>query len=204
MNGYQVALLPLGGTSVGYPGTSGREAQPAMTKKEDHHTPAGPQARVRLTLFLLVALLVAPGLARAGEERLRDIVASGTGKTAEAAVHNAQRNAVEQVVNAYVHAAGNGVKDDIVREQILTLSDRYVERYALVGAAATDTEGLVRVRIRAKVRETELLGRLTEAKLVGQPVDGETMFTQWAIKSQASRSARLLRKMLEELEWMLL
>jgi len=65
------------------------------------------------------------------------VVASGIGKTEDAALKQAFSNAVTQVVGTIVDAETMVQNDKIISEQILTYSNAIVTKYAPVGKPVT-------------------------------------------------------------------
>ena len=125
--------------------------------------------------FALSALLLLVGVvsSKASEPLAGDtqeVIASGTGHNAEAALGNAYRNAVSQVVGALVIGEILVQNDQIIRDRILTLSNGFVHSYDLLGQNTLD-DGLVEIRIRARVKRNDVTSHLQQAGVIQLPVD---------------------------------
>lgn len=144
------------GQTVTLRGKSGKEDKGSLAKlsKED-------QEYVQKRYGNKIASAVA-GTANTTKE-LQEVIATGLGANQDAALKNAWRNAVSQAVGSHVSAERLVENDELVRNEILTLSDGFVESYDVIGNPTNDEGGLVEVRIKAKVRRTELGTQLLKA-----------------------------------------
>ena len=86
------------------------------------------------------------------------VKARGVGIDKNAALKDAYRDAVEQAVGLYVDAESEVKNDELVKDQILTHSNAYIEKYEELGTKTVD--GLVQVRIAATVKKRELAASL--------------------------------------------
>lgn len=119
---------------------------------------------------------------------LQEVVAEGAGTTAEAARKDALRAAVAQVVGMLVVAQDLVQNDALIESKVLTYSDGYVESYEPVGGAV-QRDGLVRVKVRAKVRQGKLTQVLTSNRIRVREVDLRSIQAQSETQDTRSRSA---------------
>lgn len=102
--------------------------------------------------------------ASAEDPTLKKVFAEGVGKDVEKAKKNAYREAVRQVVGAYVDAENVAVNRKLIEDRITMLSSAFVERSEEPEVEQTD-DGLIRVRLLAYVRQTKVLDVLRENKV---------------------------------------
>lgn len=102
--------------------------------------------------------------AAADDPTLKKVFAEGVGKDVEKAKKNAYREAVRQVVGAYVDAENVAVNRKLIDDRITMLSSAFVERSDEPEVEQTD-DGLIRVRLLAYVRQTKVLDVLRENKV---------------------------------------
>lgn len=95
---------------------------------------------------------------------LKKVFAEGVGKDVEKAKKNAYREAVRQVVGAYVDAENVAINRKLIEDRITMLSSAFVERSDEPEVEQTD-DGLIRVRLLAYVRQTKVLDVLRENKV---------------------------------------
>lgn len=91
---------------------------------------------------------------------LVSLVVNGVGVSKEDAEKDAYRNAIRQVVGAYVDAETIIANDEIIKDKVITLSSAYVERAAT--KSAIQENGLFKVTIDATIRITKLLDSLKQ------------------------------------------
>jgi hypothetical protein len=103
-----------------------------------------------------------------------DVVTSGVGRNETDATKDALSNAVRQAIGAVLSAETMVKNDQVIRDQILTYSDGFVEKYEMVGKPDTTYSGLVSVRIRAQVRRSTLVEKVRAANISVAEVDGES------------------------------
>lgn len=85
----------------------------------------------------------------------------GIGVTKIEALKDAYRDAVEQAVGLYVDAEQMVRNEDLVKDQILTQSNAYIENYK-IAKEMTLTDGLVSVTIIADVRKRDLAKKIRD------------------------------------------
>jgi hypothetical protein len=99
--------------------------------------------------------------ATTGEVRV--VVAKGVGTTVEDAKKDAYREAVRQVVGAYVEGDTLTRNDELIEDKVIALSGGLVQKADVIPDSVATSDGLTRLRIRAEVKVTEVmksLGRL--------------------------------------------
>lgn len=84
----------------------------------------------------------------------------GVGTDKDSALKDAYRDAIERAVGLYVDAEQMAKNDELVKDQILTQSNAYIEKYDLVKESTEN--GLVTVRILATVRKSALAKRISD------------------------------------------
>lgn len=116
------------------------------------------------------------GGAQPGAEQdpsVRVVVAEGVGADVEAAKSDAYRQAVRQVVGAFVDATSMVENDKLIEDQVITLSSGFVEKAEPVSESKSG--GLVRMRVRATVRLTKLLDTLNANRIATASVDTDSL-----------------------------
>lgn len=104
------------------------------------------------------------------------VVATGVGLDPEQAKQNAFSAAIEQAVGVLVDAKTIVENDQIVTDQVLTVSRGFVEEFKPI--RSWEKDGLHYVRIQAAVAMTRLADRLTAHKMSVRDVEGELMYRQ--------------------------
>lgn len=113
-----------------------------------------------------------------------DLVTSGVGKDETAATKDALSNAVSQAIGQFVSADTLVQNDQLVRDQILTYSDGFVEHFDAVGKPRLTDGGLVSVTIRATVRRSKLLEKVKASNISVTAVDGKSLFGEAVTKQE--------------------
>jgi hypothetical protein len=108
--------------------------------------------------------------------------------TADAARKDALRQAVSQVVGSLVVASDAVANDELIDSKILTYSDGYVERFEPIGEPQSK-DGLVRIKIRAWVRQGKLTKALADNRVPVKDVDVRSMQGQSETIAEQIRSA---------------
>jgi hypothetical protein len=104
---------------------------------------------------------------------LKVVEVGGAGIDVDAAKKDAYREAVRQVVGAYVNSATRTENDELIEDKVVALSSGSVEKAETLKESAKD--GLVRVRIRATVRVSEVLDSLKKHNIAVAKIDGESL-----------------------------
>lgn len=127
------------------------------------------------------------------------VMATGVGLDADKALRNALRNAVEQTVGMVVDAQTLVKNEQIIKDQVLTYSDGYVEKFEKFREGKRD-DGLFEVKITAVVKRRQLIEKLQQSKVIATRVDGQSLFGELATQMAAGKNAaQLLEKALEGL-----
>lgn len=110
------------------------------------------------------------------DKNLKEVEVSGAGTDIDAAKKDACREAVRQVVGAYVDSKTRTESDELIEDKVISLSSGFVEKMETLKEAKAD--GLVRVRIRATVRISKVLESLKTNRISVSEVDGESLGAQ--------------------------
>jgi hypothetical protein len=128
----------------------------------------------------------------------QEVVAEGVGATADAAIKDAYRNAVRQVVGAVVDAETLVKNDELVDDKILTYSDGFIKGHEEVDGSKKVKDGLHRIKIKARVERRSVITKLKAANITMKEVDGKGMFAEVVTQLDAEKdSAEMLKKQLE-------
>lgn len=92
------------------------------------------------------------------------VYGKGTGTNKMEALKDAYRDAVERAVGLYVDVEQMVENEDLVKDQILTQSNAYIEKYRIV-KENTDSNGLIAITIVAEVRKRDLARKIRGAML---------------------------------------
>lgn len=107
------------------------------------------------------------------DANLRVVVAEGVGADVESAKTDAYRQAVRQVVGAFVDASTMVENDQLIEDRVITLSSGLVEKAEPISESKSG--GLVRMRVRATVRLTKLLDTLNANRIATASVDTDSL-----------------------------
>lgn len=114
---------------------------------------------MNIAKIIVVTVAVIAGIALAEDSELVSVKGKGVGVNEDAALKDAYRDAIETAVGLYVDAEQMVKNDELIKDEILTQSNAYIEGYTSLGKSETD--GLVTVRILAKVRKQELTRKIS-------------------------------------------
>jgi len=112
-------------------------------------------------LMIIAALAFASAFAFAQDAEIVKIKGRGIGTDKTEALKDAYRDAVERAVGLYVDAEQMMKNEELVKDQILTQSNAYIEKYD-VAKETTKPNGLVEVQILAEVRKTALTKKISD------------------------------------------
>ena len=112
-----------------------------------------------LAAMLSVGCLVGSGMAV--DDTLVSSIGKGMGLTAEEALKDSFRDAVERAVGVFVDAEQMVENDELIRDKVLTQSNAYIEKYKKVSERKLDS-GLLEVKIVAEVKKGELTRKLRD------------------------------------------
>jgi hypothetical protein len=101
----------------------------------------------------------------------KEVVVTGLGTDPDKAVQNAFSQAIEQTVGLLVDAETVVKNDQLIRDEILTYSRGYMEKYEVVKRWQED--GLHHAKIRAVVARDKLVEKLGGIKVAVQKIDGD-------------------------------
>ena len=90
-----------------------------------------------------------------GNDNVVSLVASGTGQTKEEAIQNALRSAIEQAYGTFVSANTEVLNDDLVKDEIVTVSAGNIRAYKELSASQLSS-GLYDVSVQAIVSIDQL------------------------------------------------
>lgn len=135
------------------------------------------------------------------------VVAKGVGTTREEALKDAYRDAVERAVGLYVDAESIVENDQLVQNEVLTLSNAYIKECRELGEPKQLAGGLVQVRIVAVVQKQKLTAKLKDVmptQNVAVSLDTtqyQSMVAERATTEKRSGEAKaLVDKLLDELD----
>lgn len=124
-----------------------------------------------LLLLLLAVCVGGERTTYADENATTEVVeVEGAGVDVESARKDACRQAVRQVVGAYLGDKTVVENDELIEDKVIALSSGFVEKVEPIKERKAD--GLVRVKIRATVRKTKVIESLKKNKLSVAKVDG--------------------------------
>ncbi len=125
----------------------------------------------------------------------RELVVTGVGTDPDKAVQNAFSQVIEQTVGVLVDADTVVKNDQLIRDEVLTYSRGYVEKYEVLKRWQED--GLHHATIRAVVARDKLAKKLRAIKISVQDVPGELASRQieFDVKND-EQAAELLKKAL--------
>jgi ribosomal protein S8 len=120
---------------------------------------------------------------------LREVVAEGIGLTPEDALKNAFSRAVESAIGVLVDSTTVVKNDKLIRDEVLTLSNGYIQSYDEL--SRDKQRGLTSVRIKAQVKVEPLVSRLRELSITGKrKVDGASLAAEYTTKKRRSTDAK--------------
>ena len=97
----------------------------------------------------------------AEDDSLVLVLAKGRGETAELALKDSFRDAVERAVGVFVDAESQAENDALICDKILTQSNAYIENYRTVSERKAEN-GIFEVKIVAKVKKAQLTRKLRD------------------------------------------
>ena len=101
-----------------------------------------------------------------GLPEAKEVIVTGVGTDPDKAIQNAFSQAIEQTVGFLVDAETVVKNDQLIRDEILTYSRGYVEKYEVV--KRWEEDGLHHATIRAVVARDKLVEKLTGMKIATQ------------------------------------
>jgi len=122
---------------------------------------------------------------------VRVVVAQGVGTSVEAAKKDAYREAVRQVVGAYVEGETLTRNDELIEDRVLSLSGALVEKADVIPESVTTKDGLTRLRIRAEVKVTEVMKSLGKINVTTTAIRTADIAGQVVTLSDQTENAEL-------------
>lgn len=125
----------------------------------------------------------------------REVVVTGVGVDPEKALQDAFSRAIEQIVGVLVDAETVVKNDQLIRDEVLTYSRGYVEKYEIV--RRREDGGLHHATIRATVARDKLVQKLKKMKVAMQDVAGEITARQFEFDAKnEEQAAEMLKRTL--------
>lgn len=112
-----------------------------------------------MKLILVAAVAVISVICFADQSDVVKVKGRGSGETEEQALKDAYRDAVESAVGMFVDAEQGVVDNQVVKDQILTQSNAYIEDYDLIDKS--EAGGRVKVKILARVKKQEITKKIS-------------------------------------------
>ena len=129
----------------------------------------------------------------------KEVVVTGVGSDSDKAMQNAFSQAIKQTVGVLVDAEIVVKNDQLIRDEILTYSRGYVEKYEIVKRWQED--GLHHATVRAVVARDKLVEKLTGMKIAVADVPGDLAGRQIEFDAKnEEQSAEILKKVLAEFD----
>ena len=116
---------------------------------------------MKINIMTVAAVMLAATFAFAEDGDIVKVRGKGTGSDKTEALKDAYRDAVERAVGLYVDAEQMMKNEELVKDQILTQSNAYIEKYDVTKESAKPN-GLVEVQILAEVRKTALTKKISD------------------------------------------
>ena len=129
----------------------------------------------------------------------KEVVVTGVGIDPEKAVQNAFSQAIEQTVGVLVNAETKVENDQLIRDEILTYSKGYMEKFEIVKRWQED--GLHHATIRAVVAQDKLVAKLKGMKIAVQTVAGELTSRQFEFDAKnEEQAAEMFKKAIADFD----
>jgi hypothetical protein len=120
------------------------------------------------------------------------VVTEGVGTNVEEAKEDAYREAVRQVVGAYVQADTLTKNDELIEDKVVALSGGFVQKADILPASVKTEGGLTRVRVRAEVKVTEVMRSLERLNVTITGVRTSDLAAQVTTLGEQSESAEAI------------
>ena len=131
----------------------------------------------------------------------KEVIVTGVGTDPEKAMQNAFSQAIEQTVGLLVDAETVVKNDQLIRDEVLTYSRGYMEKYDVVKRWQED--GLHHTTIRAVVARGKLTEKLKGMKIAVQEVSGELPARQFHFDAKnEEQAAEMFKKALADFDMM--
>jgi hypothetical protein len=126
--------------------------------------------------------------------KTQEVVGEGVGASADLALKDAFRNAVRQVVGAYVDAETLVKNDELVEDKILTYSNGFIKTFSEIEGSKKVQGGIYRVKIKAVVETGSVIAKLKASNISIKEVDGKGLFAEVVSKMDSEKDAAALLK----------
>ena len=113
---------------------------------------------MKVVRIIAAAVAMTAGVALADNVDVVSVKGKGVGTDETAALQEAYRDAIETAVGLYVDAEQMVKNDEVIKDQILTQSNAYIEKYDMI--SKNEKDGLVSIKIISKVRKQALTKRI--------------------------------------------
>ena len=146
-------------------------------------------------IFLICLLMANPNSVFSQDKgKTQEVVGEGVGTSADQALKDAFRNAVRQVVGAYVDAETLVKNDELVEDKILTYSNGFIKTFSEVEGSKKVQGGIYRVKIKAVVETGSVIAKLKASNISIKEVDGKGLFAE-VVSKMDSESWKILSKL---------
>lgn len=143
-----------------------------------------------ILILLLVTILPIPGVsAESGPPPMQEVEATGQGINADEAFKQAVVDAVRQVVGTLVSAENVISNDKLIKDEVLTLSNGFVEQVIKQEKSKT-VDGAWNVKLRCVVRKGQVYDVLQKANVPTTKVDGISLFATAVSQSAFKKDSR--------------
>jgi hypothetical protein len=122
---------------------------------------------------------------------VRLVVAQGVGTSIEDAKKDAFREAVRQVVGAYIEGETLIRNDELIEDKVLALSGALIQKADVIPESISTKDGLVRLRIRAEVKVTEVMKSLAKINVTTNAVRSSDLQGQMVTLADQTQAAEL-------------
>ena len=144
--------------------------------------------KIQTELYIIIAVVISLLIlgdthAESGPPPLQEVEATGAGASQDEAFRQAVVDAVRQVVGALVSAENVVNNDRVIKDEVLTMSNGFVEKVLNQDKAKLD-DGTWQVKLKCIVRKGQLYGKLQKANVPTIKFDGVSMFAD--VVSQSS------------------
>ena len=146
-------------------------------------------------VFLICLFLANPNSVFSQDKgKTQEVIGEGVGTSADLALKDAFRNAVRQVVGAYVDAETLVKNDELVEDKILTYSNGFIKTFSEVEGSKKVQGGIYRVKIKAVVETGSVIAKLKASNISIKEVDGKGLFAEVVSKMDSEKDAAALLK----------
>ena len=123
-----------------------------------------------------------------GPAPFQEVDATGQGTSEDDAFKQAVNDAVRQVVGTLVSAENVINNDRVIKDEVLTLSNGFVEKVLSQDKTKLD-DGTWQVKLKCIVRKGQLYGRLQEVKVPTVKFEGASLFADVVSQQSAEKDA---------------